>query len=192
MITGAIGLLLAKRATKSMVILLVSLVAIDTFIVGSYFGTQRVVDRIVQSSVDKEDRDELVGYAVRMWQDYPVFGSGLGAFPVVFPRYSGEGTQVSYTHLHNDYLEFATEVGVLGLVPLGLMVLLSFAAALRAHYQRRDPLMRGLSFSAMMGIMALMLHSFVDFNLQIPANALAFMLLLAFAWISLYHARAEG
>jgi hypothetical protein len=27
----------------------------------------------------------------------------------------------------------------------------------------------------------------VDFNLQIPANALTFMLLLAFAWISLHH-----
>jgi hypothetical protein len=42
-----------------------------------------------------------------------------------------------------------------------------------------------------MGILALMIHSAVDFNLQIPANALTFMLLLAFAWISLYHARAE-
>ena len=74
----------------------------------------------------------------------------------------------------------------------GLMVLMSFAAALRAQYLRRDPLMRGLSFAAMMGILALMIHSAVDFNLQIPANALTFMLLLAFAWISLYHARAEA
>ena len=32
-----------------------------------------------------------------------------------------------------------------------------------------------------------MIHSWVDFNLQIPTNALTFMLLLAFAWISRYH-----
>ena len=187
MITGAIGLLLSKRATKSMVILLVSLVAIDTFIVGTYFGTQRVVERIAQTTAETEDRDEVAGYAAQMWKDYPVFGSGLGSFHSVFPRYSGEGTQVSYTHAHNDYLEFAAEAGAVGVSLLGLMVLMSFATALRAHHQRRDPLMRGLSFAAMMGILALMIHSFADFNLQIPSNALTFMLLLAFAWISLYH-----
>ena len=192
LVTGAIGLLLAKRATKSMVILIVSLIAIDVFIVGTYFGTQRVIERIVQTTAEPEDRGVVAGYALQMWKDYPVFGSGLGSFPVVFPRYSAAGTLVSYTHAHNDYLEFAAEAGALGLSLLGLMVLMSFAAALRAQYLRRDPLMRGLSFAAMMGILALMIHSSVDFNLQIPAIALTFMLLLAFAWISLYHARNEA
>jgi O-antigen ligase len=192
LITGVIGLLLAKHATKSMVILLVSLVAIDLLLVGTYFGTQRVIERIVQTTAETEDRGAVAGYALQMWKDYPVFGSGLGSFAAVFPRYSAEGTPMSYTHAHNDYLEFAAEVGALGLPLLGLMVVMSFAAALRAQYLRRDPLMRGLSFAAMMGILALMIHSAVDFSLQIPANALTFMLLLAFAWISLHHARAEG
>jgi len=192
LITGAIGLLLAKRATKSMVILLISLVAIDVFIVGTYFGTRRVVERIAQTTAQTEDRDEVAGYALNMWKDYPVFGSGLGSFAVVFPRYSEDGTAASYAHAHNDYLEFAAETGLLGLSLLGLMVAMSFAAALRAQYLRRDPLMRGLSFAAMMGILALMIHSAVDFNLQIPANALTFMLVLVFAWISLYHDRAEA
>ena len=57
---------------------------------------------------------------------------------------------------------------------------------------RRDPLMRGLSFAAIMGILTLMIHSAADFNLQIPANALTFMLILAFAWISRYHAGANS
>jgi len=189
---GAIGLLLSKRATKSMVILLVSLVAIDVLIVGTYFGTQRVVERIVQTTAETEDRDEVAGYAVNMWKDYPVLGSGLGSFPVVFPRYSAQGTLVSYTHAHNDYLEFGAEVGLVGLSLLGLMVAMSFAVALRAQYLRRDPLMRGLSFAAVMGILTLMIHSAADFNLQIPANALTFMLVLAFAWISRYHAGANS
>lgn len=191
LITGGIGLLLAKRASKSMVILLISLIAVDVFIVGTYFGTRRVVERITQTSAESEDRDELAGYALNMWKDYPVFGSGLGSLAVVFPRYGGDGTALSYAHAHNDYLEFAAETGVLGLSLLGLMVSMSFAAALRAQYLRRDPLMRGLSFAAMMGIIALMIHSAVDFSLQIPANALTFMLILAFAWISLYHGRSE-
>jgi O-antigen ligase len=192
LITGAIGLLLAKRATKSMVILLISLIAIDLFIVGTYFGTRRVVERIQQTTAETEDRDEVAGYAAKMWRDYPVFGSGLGSFPVVFPRYSGSATALAYTHAHNDYLEFGAEAGAVGLSLLGLMVLLSFAAALRAQQLRRDPLMRGLSFAAMMGILALMIHSAADFNLQIPANALTFMLLLAFAWISRHHPGPES
>jgi len=192
LLTGAIGLLLAKRATRSMVILLVSLIAIDISIVGTYFGTERVVERIAQTNTETEDRGAVTGYALDMWKDYPVFGSGLGSFPVVFPRYSAQRTLVSYTHAHNDYVEFGAEVGVFGLLLLGSMVLMSFIAALTAQYLRRDPLMRGLSFSALMGILALMIHSAVDFNLQIPANALTFMLLLAFAWISLYHDRAEA
>lgn len=192
LVTGAIGLILSKRATKSMVILLISLIAIDVFIVGTYFGTQRVIESIAHTTAKTEDRGDVAGYALDMWIDYPVFGSGLGSFPTVFPRYSGERTPVSYTHAHNDYLEFAAEVGFIGVALLGLMVVMSFAAALRAQYLRRDPLMRGMSFGAMMGILALMIHSAVDFNLRIPANALTFMLLLAFAWISLYHPHSES
>jgi putative inorganic carbon (hco3(-)) transporter len=190
MAAGTIGLLLAKRATKSMVVLLVSLIAVDVFLIGTYFGAQRVIERIAQTNATAEDRNEVAGWTVNMWKDYPVFGSGLGSFPVVYPRYAGEKAWWTYTHAHNDYVEFGAETGVIGLSLLGLMVLMSFAAALRAHYVRRDPLMRGLSFAAMMGMLALMIHSYVDFGLQIPANALTFMLLLAFSWISLYHARS--
>lgn len=191
MAAGGIGLLLAKRATKSMVILLVSLIAVDVFLVGTYFGTQRVIERIAQTTATAEDRGEVAAWTINMWKDYPVLGSGLGSFPVVYPRYAGEKAWWTYTHAHNDYLEFGAETGAIGLSLLGLMVVMSFTVALRAQYLRRDPLMRGLSFAAIMSIVALMIHSFVDFGLQIPANALTFMLLLAFAWISLYHDRAE-
>ena len=189
---GAIGLLLAKRATRSMVILLASLVAGDVFFVGTYFGTQRVIERIAQTDMQTEDRGEVAVWTLNMWKDYPVFGSGLGSFPVVYPRYAGQKAYWTYTHAHNDYLEFGAETGAVGLALLASIVLLSLAAALRAQYLRRDPLMRGLSFAAIMGIGSLLLHSFVDFSLQIPANALTFMLLLAFAWISLRYTDAES
>jgi O-antigen ligase len=120
-----------------------------------------------------------------------VFGSGLGSFDLVFPRYSGAGLIGRYTHAHNDYVQFASETGIVGFSLLGLLVLMSFIAALRAQYVRHDPLLRGISFGSMMAIIALMIHSAVDFNLQIPANALAFMLVLAFGWISLYHDNAR-
>ena len=187
LIAGSIGLLLAKRATKSMVILIASLIVIDIFIVGAYFGVQRVLNRLEQTTMHTEDRPDIASDTLRMWKDYPVFGSGLGSFHVVFPRYSRQDLGALYTHAHNDYLEFASETGVVGITLLGLLVLTSLLAALRAQIHRHDPLMRGISFGALMAMIALGQHSSVDFNLQIPANALTFMLVLAFAWISLHH-----
>jgi hypothetical protein len=46
--------------------------------------------------------------------------------------------------------------------------------------------MRGLSFASIMGIVSIMIHSSVDFNLQIPANTMYFMVLLALGWVALY------
>jgi len=169
-----------------------SLVVIDLFIVGTYFGVERVVERIQQTRIETEDRSDIASYALNLWRDYPIFGSGLGSFHAVIPRYWGEIPGIPYTHAHNDYLQFACEVGAIGTALLGLILLMSILAALRAQQVRTDPLMRGMSFASLMGIIALMIHSAVEFSLQIPAIALTFMLVLALAWISLYHDRSSG
>lgn len=189
---GAIGLVFSKRATRSMMVLVASLIVIDIFIVGTYFGVERVLERIEQTRIETEDRGDIASYALNLWRDYPVFGAGLGSFHAVIPRYWGEIPGAPYTHAHNDYLQFACEVGVTGAALLGALLLMSLLAALRAQQVRADPLMRGISFGSTMGIIALMIHSAVDFSLQIPAIALTFMLVLALAWISLHHDRAAA
>ena len=190
-VAGVAGLVLSRRATRPMTVLLISLIVIDVFIIGAYFGTQRVIESIGQTTLQSEDRDEVAAYAIRMWRDYPIFGSGLGSFPVVFPGYSAQGTLASYTHAHNDYLELGAEVGLVGLGLLGSIVVMSLWTALRAQYLQPDPVLRGVSFAAIMGIVGLMTHSLADFNLQIPANALTFMQLIAFAWISRHYAATK-
>jgi len=186
LITGTIGLMFSKYATRSVVILLVSLVLIDILIVGQWFGLEKVKQRLEQTSAATEIRDEVDIYALRQWKDYRLTGSGLGSFYVVFPQYRGADIPVYHLQTHNDYLQFATEVGAIGLTLLGLITVLSLFAALLAQYRRRDPLMRGMSFASIMGITAILIHSSVDFNLQIPSNAATFVIMLALAWISLY------
>jgi O-antigen ligase len=184
-ITGAIGLAFSKHATRSVVILLVSLVIIDMLIVGQWFGFEKVKQRLEQTSEMSENRDEVYKYGLVQWQDYRLTGSGLGSFYAVFPQYRGLDVNGFNKEAHNDYLQFATESGVIGLILLALITLVSFFAGVLAHYKRRDPLMRGVSFASIMGITAILIHSSVDFNLQMPANAATFVVLLAFAWISL-------
>ena len=193
LIAGTIGITLSRYATRNTILLLASLIAIDLLVVGSWFGVEKLAKRIEDTTMqDVELREEPPKYALDLVRDYPAFGAGPGSFYLAFAPYRQQSITAFFNHAHNDYLEFAAESGVPGLAILGAFVILCLAAALRAQWQRRDPLMRGISFASIMGVTAILIHSWVDFNLQIPANAALFMVLLAFGWISLFVDRREG
>jgi putative inorganic carbon (HCO3(-)) transporter len=184
MIAGVIGLLFSRHATRSTVILLVSLIVIDILIVGAWFGVDKVAERLKSTTIESEIRDDVNIYTLPYWQDYLWTGSGLSSFYSVFPRYQDQEVNGYVDHAHNDYLEFGVETGIIGLLILGSIVLICLGIALLAQYKRRDSLCRGIAFSVVMGITAILIHSSVDFNLQIPANAATFIVILAMAWIA--------
>lgn len=188
LVTGAIAFVLSGRVKKTLAWLLATLVMVDIIIIGAYFGVEKVVERIESTEV-VEDRVPLALKAFGLWRENPVFGTGLGSFEMVFTPHKTDEMTMRADHAHNDYLEFGVETGIVGMALAGSLVLLSFVAALRAARVRRDPLMRGLAFGSIMGILSLMIHGTVDFNLQIPANAMTFMLVLALAWIARSHGR---
>ena len=185
LVAGAAALALARNATRSTVILLASLVIIDLFLLGAWFGIDKVAERIEQTSMAREDRVDVTRYGFSMWRDYALTGAGGGSFYAGFPQYRGPEVMSLYYHAHNDYIQFLAEYGAIGATLLGGLVLASLAAAILALRRRRDPLMRGMAFSATMGIVAMLIHSTVEFNLQIPATAATFMAILALAWIAL-------
>lgn len=179
---GAILMLMQRTFHKGAIILFVSLLLVDFIIVGQWFGFEELAARLDSTSVESETRDEVVRDTLVMLQDYPLTGTGLGSFAVSYPQYQEADVRGFYDHTHNDYLEFSSELGLIGMIPLASFVLLSLGHALLAMQRRRDQLAKGIAFAGTMGITALLIHSFVDFNLQMPANALLFMLVLAFAW----------
>jgi O-antigen ligase len=167
-------------------VLLVSLVLVDLFILGSWFGLDRVRERLEKTVLTQEERYHVDVHGLGYLDDFWVTGSGGGTFAVVFPAYRDQGLAPHlYVHAHNDYLESLLEYGVLGVVLPGGIVLLSVAAALRVLYRRRDPLPRGMAFASLMGIMAILIHSTADFNLHIPANAALFVVLISLPWLGL-------
>jgi len=177
---------ISSYETRTRIILFASLIVIDLFIVGAWFGIEKVVERLEQTSATSESRDEVNEYASEMWQDHLLTGTGGGSFYSAFMRYIQADVRSFYDHTHNDYLEFGSEYGLIGFIPLSLCVVICFYISLKAQRQRRSALMRGMGFAATMGIISLMIHSAVDFNLQIPANAALFLVLMALAWIALY------
>jgi O-antigen ligase len=118
---------------------------------------------------------------LRMFAHRPVWGWGLGTFPTVYPSYRSFYTDLFVNEAHNDYAQLLVETGLLG---FGLMVW--FVVRLCQHglptSRRWEFKWDGaVSLAALLGCTGLLLHSFVDFNLQIPANAALFYVLCGLA-----------
>jgi O-antigen ligase len=159
-------------------------------IVGNFFGIEEVAQRLQETSIDSEIRDEVARDTLVMVRDYPLTGTGAGSFYSTYPMYDSGSFGFGFVkHVHNDYLEFASNLGLPAFGLLGFCVLASLWHSIRAQLRRRDRLMQGMGFAASMAIVALLIHSIVDFNLHIPANAATFMVILALSWISRFSGR---
>ncbi len=185
-VMSVVYLLIVKKPPRSALVLFISLIVIDVFIVGAWFGIDEVVQRLEKTSVNSESRDEVVRDTLTMIGDYPLVGTGGGTYEISFLRYKGKDIAIYYHHAHNDYLEFLAEYGVVGMSFLVLLVTSCLVSALYALRKRKHTLLKGMAFASSMGIIAILIHSTVDFNLQIPANAALFVALLALGHISLH------
>jgi O-antigen ligase len=194
LVVGLAGVVLARKTAPQTIALIVSLIVIDVLVVGGAIGLEKVVERIQDTEmVDASDgkaesieaRTDAGRTAMALVKDYPLVGSGGGSFYTVFfsyrpPRYGNNFVD----HAHNDYVEIAADYGLVGLGILGLLVVLTAVTTVRVMATRQSPLAWGVAFGVTMAIVALALHSTVDFNLQIPANAMTIVVILAMGWIA--------
>jgi len=115
---------------------------------------------------------------LRMIRANWVTGVGLGAFETAYSLYSQSDGSVNVSQAHNDYLQIVADGGLAGagLAVWFLIVLFrDFARALRSHNQME----MGMALGCGGGIVAMLVHSLFDFNLQLPSNALLFLALTA-------------
>ena len=193
LVVGLVTLALSRRAAPAMVGLIISLIVIDVLVVGTWIGVEKVVERVqgttlaTQSGVHEESlelRQDAARHGLDLVRDFPVLGTGGGSFYNAYIRYRTP-REGYFDHAHNDYVELAADYGLVGVGLLGGFVLLTMAACLKVLRQRRSSLPRGMAFGVLMAIVALAIHSTVDFNLQLPANALTLMVILAMGWIAM-------
>ena len=109
--------------------------------------------------------------ALQSLRDYPWLGTGLGSFETIFPQYQTFSTELVWHHAHDDYVEALTETGVVGgLIMLSALLLFGFLA-FRNFPERLKHRLGWVQLGAAIGCCGLLVHSFSDFNLHIPANA---------------------
>ena len=185
-ICGVVGLWIYRKShkAKSLAILFISLIVIDMIILGSWFGLDQLAARLEGTTVEGDGRIFVFQRSLVLLQDFWLTGSGAGSYYSIFPNYRDNQSYSFYDFAHNDFLQLGIEHGLIGCSFFALIVILCFRRAIQAQVQRRTAILKGMGFAAMMGIMSIMIHSSTDFNLHIPANALLFTLLCAFACIA--------
>ena len=129
-------------------------------------------------------RTEYWRGAWQMIQAHPLTGVGLGAFPAAYPAYGRSSVKNErLEHTHNDYLQLLTDGGLIGGL-IGLWFLFELFRVARRQFQQIERARshdRALTLGGYIALLGIAVHSLLDFNLQIAANALLFLLVLALA-----------
>lgn len=115
----------------------------------------------------------------------PVIGVGLDSFALAFTRFDTWPGVFRIEQAHNDYLQVLAEAGILGFACVGTFVVLLFHKSISHIAMMTDMFPRGAAVGALAGCFGVLLHSFFDFPLRTPANAYFFLLMAAFATVSI-------
>jgi len=146
-------------------------------------GGEEALTRMV-GSVNTDDpttgRAHFWSVTVDIIKHHPWVGTGLGAFGVVYTGYDSRNGAYRLEQAHNDYLQVLSDGGIVGAV-LGLFFVVSLFRLGFARRESRDDFRRGVATGALAGCFAVLVHSFFDFTLHTPANALLFLVLAALA-----------
>ena len=190
--------------------LVASMALVDLVVVGQWVGLERVAQRVAGSieatqaqlqepvfgdgalappprEQSLQERLALPQAALPLVWQRPWFGHGGGTFVLAMPAVKPPGFPHYWDHAHNDYVEIAVDTGLVG---LGLLLALAVATLWRAWPALADApqptdddrLKRGVAVAAWMALSCMALHGLVDFNLQIPANAMTLVVLVALVW----------
>jgi len=147
----------------------------------AWIGLDVVISRFFSASED------FIGGRWSRWvatfgilKDFPLLGSGLGTFTEVYSMYRSMHIVGLDIQAENDFLQLASEVGLVGAVPLLLLFcFLFFKAAAGIRSLSPEEPQRYIGIGGLVGILALMFHSIVQKNLQLPANAFLYTVIWA-------------
>jgi len=133
------------------------------------------------SDLSGEVRTYINRDGLRMFLKKPVLGWGLGAFPVVYPQFRTFYTNFFVNEAHDDYLQLLVEMGLLGFATMVWFVMTAYARAVKKIGDWSSDINGALAVICILGMTGILVHSTVDFNLQVPANAALFYVICTVA-----------
>jgi O-antigen ligase len=185
-ITLFAALLLRQKRAGRMVLTLGVFVVLAIGLL-AWLGGAELAERI--ASIHSETRKELSGAmrvnidrdALKMFARRPVLGWGLGTFPEVYPQFRSFYTNFFVDKAHNDYLQLLVETGALGFAAMSWFLIATYRGAIKKLKNWTVDTNGAIGLATMLGVTGILVHSLLDFNLQIPANAALFYVLCTVA-----------
>lgn len=161
---------------------IVAIIVVGVF----YIGADPLINRITQEQTEgAKPRETFFSSRGWVWRDSlsmiranPILGVGLGAYETAFSMYTQSDGSLRVPQAHNDYLQILADCGIIGGALAAWFLILLFRDIFRG-VRSRDPLYSALALGGGAGIFGILVHSLFDFNLQLPSNALLFLLLSA-------------
>jgi O-antigen ligase len=172
-------LVLRERQKQNVAILLGAFLLVSLAMI-AWTGGHEVKARIATFAGNKHTdlatdiRLQIDHDILRMFRQRPALGWGQGTFAEVYPGFRSFYTDSLVNAAHNDFLQVLAETGIIG---VGIMIWLLVVAvrnALRKSAKWSSNLNGAVAVAALLGISGILVHSLVDFNMQIPANAAIF------------------
>jgi O-antigen ligase len=147
-----------------------------------WIGPGPIVGRFENVGQEYELRDQS---RLSIWRDamglierHPLFGTGLGTFPVAYTSVQTAFLGQFVNHAHNDYVELASDLGLPAALALFASFFFVLARAARAFRSSMRNFDQAVALGCVGSLVAILLHSLTDFNLYMPANALIFSVVL--------------
>ncbi|MCB2148589.1 MAG: O-antigen ligase family protein [Deltaproteobacteria bacterium] len=145
-------------------------------------GVGPIMQRFLTLGGDGGSRMDIWRDSLPIVKNHPL-GIGLGNYEKVFQVYNRSlVSEKTVIHAHNDYLQLLIEAGWIGFMAImsGFWIFLGKRARrIRQLDFSNDPLRFFLAVGAFSGLISMAVHCLFDFNLQIPANCVYVVVLMA-------------
>ena len=132
-----------------------------------WFGVGETLQRFLELEDNPDGRWQIWRNLSQLPISAWIWGVGPGNFADVYALIKPANSKHAFSFAHNDYLEFLVEYGVVCVSLFALTVAyFVFKLKPKAVLAQRSTIW----LSALAALLAVALHSVVDFNLRIPAN----------------------
>jgi O-antigen ligase/Tfp pilus assembly protein PilF len=125
-----------------------------------------------------------------MFKDNPLFGSGIGTFKYHYLDYQARYLQKNPQYIryagkaaeaHNEYLQLASEIGIVGLVSFLSIILIFYFSVYQWFEKVGEDRKKMTVFGLLLGITCFLIHCMVTFPLHVPVLGATFFIILGMA-----------
>ena len=189
------------KDNKKWLLILFSLFLLITFIYSTDNPLNRSPITAAERAISVFDKQgDLLKCRLLIWQstidmikDRPLFGSGLGTFPLYYLNYQADFLQKNPNYFkfsgkageaHNEYLQLGAETGIIGLLVFMLIIVIFYKTNFKLIKKIKIINGKIIVIGLLSGVTVTLVHSIFSFPFHIPAVGAAFWFIIGLAMAS--------